>query len=136
MISKRHKTMKKGRWMHSEREVKRRVARWVLESYDLCTLVDVKDGMEIDGYYLPDEDKIILNSELDGAEFIKSTIHEAKHAMDAMRYGRDKFRKKYEQASVVAVNCGNDPYIDNKWEVRAEKFAEREMSIKWKDLTR
>ncbi len=122
--------------MHSEYEVRKRVAKWVVNSYDLFSVVTVEDNMNVNGYYLPDEDKIVLNPKLDGAEFIKSAIHEAKHAMDAMKYGRDKFRRKYEQASVVASNCGNDPYVDNRWEIRAEKFAEKEMSIKWKDLMR
>ena len=54
--------------------------------------------------------------------------------MDAYKYGIDKFRTRYNQAAVVAVNCGNDPYLDNKWEIRANNFADREMKKKWRDL--
>ena len=38
-------------------------------------------------------------------------------------------RKKHSQTT-----ADGSPYVDNKWEIRAEKFAEQEMKNKWKDL--
>ena len=114
--------------------VKRIIARYIMNQYNLNPVINIRDNISCRGRYIPEQDKVILNGTLEVYDFVKTTIHEAKHVMDAMKYGRFNFEKKYNQAGTVAANCGNDPYVDNKWEIRAEKFAEREMKTKWKDL--
>jgi hypothetical protein len=60
-------------------------------------------------------------------EFLMSVLHEIKHAKDAYRLGVKKFVKKYTQAGTMAAYDGLDPHDDNKWEERAERFAEKEV---------
>jgi methyl coenzyme M reductase gamma subunit len=120
--------------LKTDYSTRRKVAKWVLGCYDLQPTISTDDTINCNGYYLPDEDTVVLNPKLSAYDFIETTIHEAKHVMDAYKYGIDKFRTRYNQASVVAVNCGNDPYLDNKWEIRANNFADREMKKKWRDL--
>ena len=49
-----------------------------------------------------------------------------KHALDSRQLGVKKFMKKYTQAGTMATYKGLDPHDDNKWEVRAEKWAKSE----------
>ena len=56
-----------------------------------------------------------------------SVLHEIKHAQDAYRLGIKKFVKKYTQAGTMAVYKGLDPHDDNRWEEKAERFAEKEV---------
>ena len=114
--------------------IKRVVAKWVMNQYDLDPVISIEKNMDCDGMYIPDQDKVLLSEKLKPELLIKTVLHEAKHVMDAMKYGRAKIQKKYNQAGTVAANYGDDPYKDNKWELRAEKFAEQEMKTKWKDL--
>ena len=114
--------------------IKRVVAKWVMNQYDLDPVISIEEVMDCDGMYIPDQDKVLISADLKPELLIKTVLHEVKHVMDSMKYGRVKFQKKYKQAGTVAANCGNSPYVDNKWEIRAEKFAEQEMKNKWKDL--
>ena len=41
--------------------------------------------------------------------------------------GAKKFMKKYTQAGTMAAHIGLDPHNDNKWEIKAENFAKREL---------
>ena len=59
-----------------------------------------------------------------------TVLHEIGHALDAKRLTPKKFIKKYTQAGTMAAYDGLDPHDDNKWEKKAEKFAEKELH-KW-----
>ena len=95
--------------------IKRVVAKWVMNQYDLDPVISIEKNMDCDGMYIPDQDKVLLSEKLKPELLIKTVLHEAKHVMDAMKYGRAKFQKKYNQAGTVAANYGDDPYKDNKW---------------------
>ena len=56
-----------------------------------------------------------------------SILHEIQHAKDAYNLGVKKFMKKYTQAGTMAAYDGLDPHDDNKWEEKAERFAEKEI---------
>ena len=47
--------------------------------------------------------------------------------------GRRKFMKKYAQASNMADLDGKDRYWANKWERKAENWAQQEYRKKWKN---
>lgn len=66
-------------------------------------------------------------------EFIVSVLHEIHHALQVQKYGRRKFLKKYAQASQMAIVKGFDRYDDNKWEKKAENWANQEYMKKWKN---
>ena len=63
-------------------------------------------------------------------EFIITIIHEIYHAMDAKRYGWKKFKEMYEMEMAYQIAQGRHQYDDNKYEIEAEKFGQKNWS-KW-----
>ena len=73
--------------------------------------------------------KTIKNSQI--KEFLITIIHEIYHAMDAKKYGWRKFKDMYEMEMNLMIAKGKDEYDDNKYEIEAEKFGQKNWS-KWK----
>ena len=73
--------------------------------------------------------KTIKNSQL--KEFLITILHEIYHAMDAKKYGWKKFKEMYEYEMNLMIAKGKDEYDDNKYEIEAEKFGQKNWS-KWK----
>ena len=65
-------------------------------------------------------------------EFIVSVLHEIDHATDRKKMGWRKYEKEYQKAGDIAVNKGRDFHDDNSFEEKAEKWARKEYSRKWK----
>ena len=63
-------------------------------------------------------------------EFLITIIHEIRHAMDAKKYGWRKFKDMYEYEMNLLVQQGKDEYKDNKYEIEAEEFGQRNWQ-KW-----
>ena len=63
-------------------------------------------------------------------EFLITIIHETYHAMDAKRYGWKKFKDMYEYEMNYRIANDQDEYKDNKYEIAAEKFGQKNYS-KW-----
>ena len=64
-------------------------------------------------------------------EFLITLIHEIRHAMDAKKLGWKKFKLDYEWEMNYQIGKGKDVYKDNKYEIEAEKFGQKNWS-KWK----
>ena len=73
--------------------------------------------------------KTIKNSQL--KEFLITILHEIYHAMDAKKYGWKKFKDMYEMEMNIQIAKGKDEYDDNKYEIEAEQFGQKNWS-KWK----
>jgi hypothetical protein len=73
--------------------------------------------------------KTIKNRQL--KEFLITILHEIYHAMDAKKYGWKKFKEMYEMEMNRLSTDGKDVYKDNKYEIEAEKFGQKNLS-KWK----
>ena len=73
--------------------------------------------------------KTIKNSQL--KEFLITILHEIYHAMDAKKYGWKKFKEMYEMEMNLLIQKGKHQYKDNKYEIEAEKFGQKNWS-KWK----
>ena len=73
--------------------------------------------------------KTIKNRQL--KEFLITIIHEIYHAMDAKKYGWKKFKEMYEMEMNLQIAKGKDEYKDNKYEIAAEEFGQKNWS-KWK----
>ena len=58
-------------------------------------------------------------------EFLITIIHEINHAMDAKKYGWKKFKEMYEWEMNLQVQQGKDEYDDNKYEIKAEEFGQK-----------
>ena len=67
--------------------------------------------------------KTIKDSQI--KEFLITIIHEIYHAMDAKKYGWKKFKEMYEMEMNIKVQDGKDPYDDNKYEIEAEEFGQK-----------
>ena len=63
-------------------------------------------------------------------EFLITMLHEIYHAMDAKKYGWRKFKDMYEYEMNYQIAMDKDEYIDNKYEIAAEKFGQQNYS-KW-----
>ena len=63
-------------------------------------------------------------------EFLITIIHEIYHAMDAKKYGWRKFKDMYEYEMNYRIANDQDEYKDNKYEIAAEKFGQKNYS-KW-----
>ena len=63
-------------------------------------------------------------------EFIITLLHEIYHAMDAKKYGWKRFKDMYEWEMNYQIGVGKDEYKDNKYEIAAEKFGQKNYS-KW-----
>ena len=64
-------------------------------------------------------------------EFLITILHEIYHAMDAKKYGWKKFKEMYEMEMNLLIQQGKHQYDDNKYEIEAEKFGQKNWS-KWK----
>ena len=58
-------------------------------------------------------------------EFLITIIHEINHAMDSKKYGWKKFKEMYEWEMNLQVQQGKDEYKDNKYEIKAEEFGQK-----------
>ena len=65
-------------------------------------------------------------------EFLITIIHEIYHAMDAKKYGWKKFKDMYEMEMNYRIANNQDEYKDNKYEIEAEKFGQKNWT-KWKN---
>ena len=63
-------------------------------------------------------------------QFLITILHEIYHAMDAKRYGWKKFKNMYEYEMNLLVSKNKDEYKDNKYEIEAEDFGQKNYS-KW-----
>ena len=63
-------------------------------------------------------------------EFLITMLHEIYHAMDAKKYGWRKFKDMYEMEMNYRIANDQDEYKDNKYEIAAEKFGQKNYS-KW-----
>ena len=64
-------------------------------------------------------------------EFLITILHEIYHAMDSKKYGWKKFKEMYEMEMNLLSTNGKDVYKDNKYEIEAEDFGQKNWS-RWK----
>ena len=109
------------------------IAQQLIEYYGLKSKVKFGAGRN-DAEYDWDKDIIKLRRSYPSVkEFIVSVLHEIHHADQVRKYGRKRFLKKYAQASQMAIVKGFDRYDDNKWERKAENWAQQEYRRKWRN---
>ena len=63
-------------------------------------------------------------------EFLITIIHEIDHARDAKKYGWRKFKDMYELEMNYRISKGQHEYDDNKYEIKAENFGQKNWK-KW-----
>jgi len=121
-------------YLLQEREDLLFVASELVKHYNLKSKVKFGTFSKEEGGYNWDTDTIRLKKYYPKvSEFIITVLHEIHHAIQVQKYGRKKFMKKYNQASNMAQMDGEDRYLANKWEKRAENWAKQEYRRKWKN---
>ena len=121
-------------YLLQEREDLLFVASELVKHYRLKSKVKFGTYGGDQGGYNWDTDTIMLNKYYPKvSEFIITVLHEIHHALQIQKYGRKKFMKKYQQASNMADLDGKDRYLANKWEKKAENWAQQEYRKKWKN---
>ena len=63
-------------------------------------------------------------------EFLITILHEIDHAIDSKKKGWKSFELDYEWEMNYQVGKGKHPYKDNKYEIKAEKFGQKNWK-KW-----
>ena len=102
-------------------------AQRMIKKYKLKSKVKIGSGKNF-GEYIPETDTVTLRPSYSSVkEFLITVLHEIKHALDAKLLGVRKYIKKYTQAGTMAAYDGLDPHDDNKWEERAERWAQKEV---------
>ena len=76
-------------------------------------------------HYNVDTNAIAINPTGKLRDFLESILHELHHAMEAKRMGKSKYKKAYEMEMARALSSGQHQYDDNHFEIRAEKWAQR-----------
>jgi predicted kinase len=61
-------------------------------------------------------------------DFLITILHEIYHAMDSKRYGRKKFVRMYTNAGQEQEDKGLDFHDNNPFEIKAERWARREVN--------
>ena len=85
------------------------------------------------GDYDVDRNKIRIRTSYNKkSDFIISVLHEIRHAMDAKDKGKKEYKKEYEMEMNYQIALGKDRYDDNKFEIEAEKWAQKEYRKRWK----
>ena len=75
--------------------------------------------------------KIIKKSQV--KDFLITILHEINHAIDAKKYGWKKCKDMYEMEMNLMVAKDKDPYKDNKYEIQAEDFGQKNWK-KWYEI--
>ena len=65
-------------------------------------------------------------------QFLITVLHEIKHAMDAKDMGKKEYKKEYEMEMNYLIGIGKHRYNDNKFEIEAERWAQKEYRKRWK----
>ena len=85
------------------------------------------------GDYDVDRNKIRIRTSYNKkSDFIISVLHEIRHAMDAKDKGKNQYKKEYEMEMNTQIALGKDRYDDNKFEIEAEKWAQKEYRKRWR----
>ena len=85
------------------------------------------------GDYDVDRNKIRIRTSYNKkSDFIISVLHEIRHAMDAKDKGKSQYKKEYEMEMGRQIALGKDRYDDNKFEIEAEKWAQKEYRKRWR----
>ena len=109
------------------------VATELVKNYNLKSKVKFGTFGKDKGGYNWDNDVINLQKSFSNVDdFIITVLHEIHHAIQVDKYGRKKILKKYAQAGNMAELDGKDRYLANKWEKKAENWAQQEYRKKWK----
>ena len=75
--------------------------------------------------YNVDTDTIYITPTSDFKDFLVTVFHEIDHAKDAQKFGKKKYKQRYELEMNKAVSKGGHAHDDNYFERKAEKYGRK-----------
>ena len=75
--------------------------------------------------YTVETDTINIKPTNNLKDFLVTVYHEIDHALDAKKYGKKKYKDKYEHEMNIAISKGGDAHDDNYFEKKAEKYGRK-----------
>ena len=104
----------------------------MVKAYKLKSKVKFKPGKNKADYNWASDVITLRPSYPSVKDFLITVLHEIDHATDRKTMGAKKYEKAYQKAGEVAIQKGGDFHDDNEFEEKAEKWARKEYSRKWK----
>ena len=108
----------------------------ILKHYNVGNVKIKMKNMKDHAHYEVDDGVLLLSTKYKTIkksqikEFLITIVHETYHAMDAKKYGWKKFKEMYEYEMNLQISLGKDEYKDNKYEIAAENFGQKNWK-KW-----
>ncbi len=124
------RTMKKNESVILERADYLELAKHLRDKHKIKSKIVMAPLRGNKAEYNVDTDTMHLHPTGNLKDFVESILHELHHAMEAKRMGKSKYKKAYEMEMELAIQGGGDPYDDNDFEIRAEKWAKK-WAPKW-----
>ena len=98
------------------------IATELVKQAGLKSKVKFKNTGKNKADYNVDDDIINIKPTSKFKDFLVTVFHEIDHALDAKKYGKRKYKEKYEREMNIAVDKGGDAHDDNYFEKKAEKY--------------
>ena len=101
------------------------VAKDIVRKAGLNSTVKFTNTSKNKADYNVDKDVINISPTSNLKDFLVTVYHEIDHAMDAKKYGKKGYKKRYEQEMNYAVQNGGDAHDDNYFEKKAERYGQK-----------
>ena len=101
------------------------IATELVKKAGLKSKVKFKNTGKNKADYNVDNDTINIKPTSRFKDFLVTVFHEIDHAKDAQKFGKKKYKEKYEMEMNKAVERGGDAHDDNYFEKKAEKYGRK-----------
>ena len=106
------------------------IATQIVKNAGLKSKVIFKNTGSNKADYNVEKDTINIKPTSNLKDFLVTVYHEIDHALDAKKYGKSGYTKRYEKEMNIAVSNGGDAHDDNYFEKKAERYG-RKMARKF-----
>ena len=101
------------------------IATELVKQAGLKSKIKFKDTGKNKADYTVETDTINIKPTNNYKDFLETVFHEIDHALDAKKYGKAGYKKRYEREMNIAVDKGLDPHDGNYFEKKAEKYGRK-----------
>ena len=101
------------------------IATELVKTAGLKSKVKFKNTGKNKADYNVDNDTINIKPTSRFKDFLVTVFHEIDHAKDAQKFGKKKYKEKYEREMNIAVDKGLDAHDGNYYEKKAEKYGRK-----------
>ena len=98
------------------------IATELVRKAGLKSKVVFRNTVDNKAEYNVDDDTINIKPTSNYKDFLVTVFHEIDHALDAKKYGKKGYKKRYEREMNIAVDKGGDAHDDNYFEKKADRY--------------